>query len=215
MKIFAHRGYHNASVPENTLAAFQRAVDFGIDGIETDIRFSADGIPILFHDRCLRDGRPVSSLTCSQLSAAVGYQVPTLADALNREWDVIWNLEIKCPKALEVAIPVLKPLVRSRRLYVTSFIHPLVLLAVETLQVEGGLLIAHAPLEVGSLVTRNRYVHTLVWDFETATPQLIRESAIRGFQSMIYGVVTAQEHNQAADMGITGLITDFPERVKR
>src|SRR5262249_3557646 len=50
MLILGHRGYH-ATVPENTLEAFAQALALGADGIETDIRLSADELPILFHDR--------------------------------------------------------------------------------------------------------------------------------------------------------------------
>jgi glycerophosphoryl diester phosphodiesterase len=47
---FAHRGLHfGSAVPENTLAAFRAAIDFGA-GIECDLRLTADGRPIVFHD---------------------------------------------------------------------------------------------------------------------------------------------------------------------
>jgi glycerophosphoryl diester phosphodiesterase len=46
MLILGHRGYHR-DVPENTLAVFSRAVAIGLDGIETDVQVSADGVAIL------------------------------------------------------------------------------------------------------------------------------------------------------------------------
>lgn len=51
--IIAHRGA-SAHAPENTFAAFRRAIDDGADGIEFDIRLSKDAIPIVFHDSTLR-----------------------------------------------------------------------------------------------------------------------------------------------------------------
>ncbi len=47
----AHRGYHdmNKAVWENTLTAFQRAIDAGF-GIECDLQFVSDGVPVIFHD---------------------------------------------------------------------------------------------------------------------------------------------------------------------
>ena len=57
--LYAHRGLHdNASeAPENTMAAFKKAVDAGF-GIECDVQLSKDGVPVIFHDftlqRCAR-----------------------------------------------------------------------------------------------------------------------------------------------------------------
>ncbi|MDO9240693.1 MAG: glycerophosphodiester phosphodiesterase [Methylicorpusculum sp.] len=51
-KIFAHRGA-NRQAPENTAAAFDKALNYAIDGIETDVQLSRDAIPVLFHDRFL------------------------------------------------------------------------------------------------------------------------------------------------------------------
>lgn len=49
-KIFAHRGA-NSFAPENTLPAFQKAFELGCDGIELDVRFTADQNIVVFHDR--------------------------------------------------------------------------------------------------------------------------------------------------------------------
>lgn len=53
MKVFAHRGFSEA-YPENTLLAFQKALEADADGIETDLRLTLDNIPILFHDDDLK-----------------------------------------------------------------------------------------------------------------------------------------------------------------
>ena len=49
---YAHRGLHDDSLPENSLAAFSAAVDAGF-GIEFDVRLSKDGKLIVFHDDTL------------------------------------------------------------------------------------------------------------------------------------------------------------------
>jgi glycerophosphoryl diester phosphodiesterase len=51
--IIAHRGA-SAVAPENTLAAFARAMVDGADGIELDVRLSRDGVPVVIHDETLR-----------------------------------------------------------------------------------------------------------------------------------------------------------------
>ncbi len=51
--IIAHRGA-SALAPENTLAAFRRAIDDGAEGVEFDVRLAKDGIPVVFHDADLK-----------------------------------------------------------------------------------------------------------------------------------------------------------------
>jgi glycerophosphoryl diester phosphodiesterase len=69
--IVAHRGA-SAVAPENTIAAFAKAIDDEADGIELDVRRVADGVPVVFHDETLERiaGRKerVSELTSTQLS---------------------------------------------------------------------------------------------------------------------------------------------------
>jgi glycerophosphoryl diester phosphodiesterase len=47
-EIVAHRGVPDAA-PENTLPAFQRAIDLGADVVELDVRLTADRVPAVFH----------------------------------------------------------------------------------------------------------------------------------------------------------------------
>src|SRR5438270_2727669 len=51
------QGHRGARVlrPENTLPSFEAAFDAGVSSVETDVRLSADGIPVLFHDDLLSD----------------------------------------------------------------------------------------------------------------------------------------------------------------
>ncbi|MET0754438.1 MAG: glycerophosphodiester phosphodiesterase family protein [Pyrinomonadaceae bacterium] len=68
--IIAHRGA-SALAPENTLAAFQKAIDDGAEGIEFDVQLAKDGVPVVFHDYDLkRTGRregKVSDFTSEEL----------------------------------------------------------------------------------------------------------------------------------------------------
>ncbi len=50
--IFAHRGA-NKEAAENTRSAFDKALEYSIDGIETDVQLSRDEVAVLWHDRFL------------------------------------------------------------------------------------------------------------------------------------------------------------------
>ena len=53
IKLVAHRGYQRL-YPENTLLSYVEAIKAGARFIETDIQLSADGFPVLYHDRKLK-----------------------------------------------------------------------------------------------------------------------------------------------------------------
>jgi glycerophosphoryl diester phosphodiesterase len=76
---FAHRGAR-ADLPDNTLAAFGRALELGARGIESDVRRSADGQAVLVHGALASRGwrrRRVASSTAAELAEL---EVPRLAD---------------------------------------------------------------------------------------------------------------------------------------
>ncbi|MDR0991110.1 MAG: glycerophosphodiester phosphodiesterase [Propionibacteriaceae bacterium] len=93
VKIWAHRGARRQA-PENTLAAFQAAVELGADGVELDVQLTADGQLVVFHDERLErltDGRGlVRDHTLAELkqlrvagppvAGADTATIPTLAD---------------------------------------------------------------------------------------------------------------------------------------
>lgn len=49
MKIYAHRGY-SRRYPENSMIAFEQAIQAGCDGIELDVQLTRDKIPVVIHD---------------------------------------------------------------------------------------------------------------------------------------------------------------------
>ncbi len=90
VRVVAHRGA-SATHHENTIEAFQAAVDQGADGIELDVRLSADGVLMVHHDAHLADGTLLRSLTAEQMPS----WVPTLGEALDVAGGLWVNVEIK------------------------------------------------------------------------------------------------------------------------
>ncbi len=101
--VFGHRGARGLA-PENTLAAFDRGVSEGVDGLELDVRLSKDGVAVVIHDELLTRTTdrtdPVAALTATELARVdAGYHfgldldhpwrgralgVPTLREVLQR-----------------------------------------------------------------------------------------------------------------------------------
>lgn len=108
-KICAHRGFSGVA-PENTLAAFQRAIDSGADMFELDVLMTKDGEIVCIHDetvdRTTNGKGKVSELTLAEIKRLdagswyapefAGEKIPTLAEALDLAKDKIFvNIEIK------------------------------------------------------------------------------------------------------------------------
>jgi glycerophosphoryl diester phosphodiesterase len=95
--LLAHRGDHRRA-PENTLAAFAAALAIpGVDGLELDVRASADGVAVVLHDATLTrvQGRRIraSRLTVAELAA---HGVPALTEVLAAcPWDAFLDVELK------------------------------------------------------------------------------------------------------------------------
>ncbi len=89
-QIIAHRG-SKGTRPENTLAAFNAAINDGADGIETDVHLSKDGHLIIMHDelvdRTTNGSGRIRDLTLAelrQLDAGVGLMLNTLVKRFQR-----------------------------------------------------------------------------------------------------------------------------------
>lgn len=214
MLLIAHRGYH-AAAPENTLAAFEAAIMVGASGIETDVRISRDGVPVLIHDRVIASGETVADLTRTELEQAVGHEIPTLDEALECFPGVLWNVEIKTIQALSTVIKVLEKHQAGHRIIVTSFRHDLVALCASSLKVNCGLLLAHRPLTLNSLLADfncngNPRINHVVWNYEVLDDILLKQAASDGYRNFVYGAVTRAEHDNCRELGVDGIITDYP-----
>ncbi len=116
-RVLAHRGA-SAYAPENTLAAFDLALEMGAGALETDVRATADGHLVLLHDEAVErttDGvGRVAELSLAQVEALDagqwrgpqwrGQRVPTLAALLARYGQrAVLRLEVKA-SAIEASV---------------------------------------------------------------------------------------------------------------
>jgi glycerophosphoryl diester phosphodiesterase len=90
MKILGHRGA-SSEVHENTLEAFLRAGELGADGVELDVRRTADAAMVVHHDATLPDGRAIVELA----EFGLPLYIPNLRAALEACGSMYVNIEIK------------------------------------------------------------------------------------------------------------------------
>jgi glycerophosphoryl diester phosphodiesterase len=124
--VYAHRGA-SAEFPENTLAAFRRALELGVEGVELDVHLSADGVPMVIHDatvdRTTNGSGAVAEMTRAELQAldaGNGERIPTLGEVL----DLVGNrlhvdIEVKATTAGEAVLREVKG--RDLRWLISSF----------------------------------------------------------------------------------------------
>lgn len=106
-EIIAHRGVHD-EMPENTMASFERAIELGADGIEFDVRLTADAQPVAYHYYYLQEvtngSGPIFNYSLEELGdLRVGsdgdHPIPTLTEVLHRfAGEMILEIEIKGPE---------------------------------------------------------------------------------------------------------------------
>jgi glycerophosphoryl diester phosphodiesterase len=134
--VIAHRGA-SAEKPENTLAAFRRALALKADGIELDVQVTADGVPVVFHDASLRrlTGRAgrIPNLTWRELKrlrVAGTEPIPRLAEVLAlARGQVLVQIELKRGTFVAPVVRAIRQVRAARWVILSSFETPLVRMA--------------------------------------------------------------------------------------
>ena len=250
-EIIAHKGA-SGTAPENTLAAFQRALDMGVDMIELDVRHTKDSEIIVFHDqhldRTTNGTGDVHDYTLAQIKELragswgewgkdtiyADQKVPTLKEALDLingqckvlievkhmdtplyhdfavklvdvireekdgfEWCILQSYE---ESYLEEA-KAYEPKVQTKQLLVGEDSAPLLAFYVET-RVHLG----RGHKDETALAALNPH-------YETLSPRRIFRMHARGYKVFTYPVNERDDMIKMLNMGVDGIITDFPSRL--
>jgi glycerophosphoryl diester phosphodiesterase len=221
---FAHRGGLSVH-PENTLPAFEHAVDLGYRYLETDVHATADGVLVAFHDddllrTCGIDAR-ISNLTWKEVAEARvdGREpIPRMGDLLTRFPDSYFNIDAKSDPAVEALAGVIERTGSIERVCVASFSHRrlrrlrrrlgsglltnLVSFEVGVLRIGGRLpggsaRVAQVPIEAG-------------W-FTIVTPRFVASAKHEGIPVHVWTIDDPAEMHRLLDLGVDGIMTDRPE----
>jgi glycerophosphoryl diester phosphodiesterase len=235
----AHRGF--SATPElrgleNSLPAFAAAVDLGYTYLETDVRATADGELVAFHDESLdrvTDGHgTLESLTAAQLSRvriAGREPVPLLADVLGSFPHARFNLDVKTARAVPGLDAVLRRTKAHGRVLVTAFDQKRRTAALAAVggreatsasssgtafAVAGTLL--HLPFLVRHGLRDVHAVQVPVREkgFEIVSAAFVQAVHRAGAQVHVWTIDDAAQMEALLDLGVDGIITDRADVLK-
>ena len=204
-----HRGARSVrSIPENSIASFDRALADGCDGFEFDVRLTEDEEAVVCHDPHV-DGIEIAQASAAQLPA-----LPRLRDVLERYRDrAFLDIELKVQGLETITIDLLAKFPPRRGFVISSFV-PSVL---QTLYVENPALplglICELPDELADWPRLPvSYVvpqHTLL------TSALLAEIHAAGKKILVWTVNSAAAMIRFRDLGVAGMISDRTELLCR
>jgi glycerophosphoryl diester phosphodiesterase len=232
-RVIAHRGAKHAT-PENTVAAFDRGLEEGADGIELDIRLTRDGIPAIFHDHTLRklgDRRTrFSDLTLAELRQRdfggwfdpgfSGEPVPTLEEVLERYGRrTELCLEIKTARdarrnveLVEKTVGLVRDAGVAANVFILCFDASLLTLVhaqMAELRCVYNALGCETALQGAAMMP---WLHGVDVDIRWLTPEAGEQLRRNGRSLMSYTCNTEAQLHAARAAGVQAVITNFPAR---
>jgi glycerophosphoryl diester phosphodiesterase len=253
MDVQGHRGARGL-LPENTLPAFQRALELGVDTLEMDCGVTKDGVLVVHHDRRLNpdvargpDGNWVSapaptirSLTYAELqrydvgrlrpgSAYAkrfpqqkpldGTRIPRLADVL--KFNTRFNIETKIsPDHPDETVGPEE----FARLMIREIQHAKAKATIQSFDFRTLKVVEREAPEIPTVyLTEGRYVDPRVvhaasakiWspDFAAVDASVLKQAKSLGLSVVVWTVNEPADVARMLDVGVDGIISDYPERV--
>lgn len=234
--IFAHRGA-NREAAENTRSAFDRALNYPIDGIETDVQLSRDEVAVLWHDRFLNklpglSSRHIDDYDYSQLSVmnfaghfgqgvegivslqefldAYRNRCRLLIEIKNRDWEERARHEIKVRQTLDKVGAI-----RSDEILVSSFDLPSLIYAQ---QYRPGFPLVYnfetdqTLADAERVLAEHLFLHGLCLPIATLDEHFVRLLREKGKSIAVYTCNSDEQISKALQLGVDILISDLPQK---
>ena len=227
--VFAHRGA-SAYALENSLEAFEKALDLGADGIELDIQVSKDGVPVVYHDpqlsRLAGSNKLVNECSLAQLQRfKLGkpwrrlfstYKIPTFEEVLAwaNEHQIPLNIELKSTllENTEALLRMLNGLKLPTGSHFSSFHYELLKVVKQ-----------HAPQFETALIATKKLNWELLSDYRVIDsvhahkkyykPHYLEACVANEKKCRFYGIEGSEAFIANPHSSVVGWITDFPDKV--
>lgn len=232
-KIFAHRGA-SGYAPENTVEAFQLAIEQGADGIELDVQLTADGVLVVIHDEKVdrvTEGKGfVKDYTLDELRQYTvcskkfeNYKeakIPTLEEVLElvKPSTVKVNIELKTgifwyPKIEEKTAKLVEKMGMSDRIIYSSFNH----YSIQRLKqivpdAETAYLYSDVILNVEEYTKKTGVdgIHPALYHVNMAN--FLEEYMKSNLKVRVWTVNRKKDMRKLMDVGVEAIITNYPDR---
>ena len=221
----AHRGAKGYE-PENTLIAFQKAIDLGCDGIELDVHLSSDGEIIVIHDETIdrtTNGKGfVNKMNLSALKTFLideKQKIPTLDEVfelLNHK--IFINIELKSYETADKVVKLIEKFILEKNCKYENFIissfdwNALQQVHFLNDEIQIGVLtstdldLAFAFAKFIKAKTINPYFHLL-------NEENVAKMQEKGFEIHTWTVNEIQDIEKMKALKVDGIISDFPNRI--
>lgn len=221
----AHRGA-KAYEPENTLQAFQKALDLNADGIELDVHLSADGHIIVMHDETIdkmTNGKgDINKYTLAELKSfliAGKLQIPTL----NEVFDLVdkkcfINVELKNAATSKNVISLIEEYINEKgwnyEHFIISSFDWNALTAVQKLNpnIPIGVL-TEENIETALAFAENIKAKAIHPDFQLLNKENVEQIQEKGFLVFPWTVNSEEDIQKVKSYKVNGIISDNPDKV--
>lgn len=208
--ILGHRGA--AELPENTIPSFDKALVNGAHGFELDVRQTADHKLVVIHGS-VAGSKSVQSSTYDEIrNLENGFEVPLLEEVLKRFAKTAYlDIELKLAGFEEAAVELLRAYADPERTLISAFDTDS-LAKVQDLFPE---------LQLGYIYNRtqdeearhNCSIEVVIPQFRLASRELIAEVHDEGLKVFAWTVNDENEIERLLELGVDGIISDYPEKV--
>ncbi len=227
VQLFGHRGA-KGHAPENTVLSVQKALTFDVDGIEIDVFRCQSGEIVVFHDKSLdkltNGSGKIEEKTLRQLSTlkVLGSEpIPTLDKIIGViNGSARLNIELKGKNTAEGVFNIMKKAIEGGRwkadqLFVSSFDWE-ELRDFKKLTNEFGIAVLTDKNPLDAIpVARELNAFAINPKHSHLTQDIINDIHREGFEIHTWTVNNKNRIEELISWGVDGIITDFPEKVKK
>lgn len=215
--VIAHRGGAGL-FEENTMDAFMKVQELGVDAMECDVHLTSDGHLVILHDpdleRVAGIKRKVSEMTIAEVKKVKlkgGSEIPTLAEVLEKT-SIHLVIELKDASTVMALSQLFEAHPEyMKRCAVICFYHRAVLMLKERFpDLETGALLAGFPVDPVSVAVAAK-TETLALYYEGLTADYVSQCHDGGIQVSVWTPNTEEEIRAMIDIGVDAIATDRPD----